>query len=497
MGRDHIHIKPLIFSGNLSSISTKSAKSFRIDNCLTYFQALSVVPKQGMHCQPMDYQEALAFIRSTLAPRQLSYIEELVFRYSWDGKRYREMAQATGYEEGYLKDTGSRLWQALSESLGYQVTKKRLHFLLPEAAKAQPSPSRPSAVSQSVTASLGFPGSPLPFGSTLYIERPPVEELALTTLEQSGGLLRIMAPWRMGKTSLINHVLGKMQQSGQQTVLVDMRQADVSALDDLDSFLRWFCWSIGQQLNLECELDNHWFEAAGSKLNCTTYMQEQILARVNGPLIVALDTVHYLMEHPYIAKNFFTMLRSWYEQARVRPQWQKLRLILAHVADLDLPLQAHQSPFNVGLLLELPRLTPRQIHHLRSVYILEDVSVAEASSLQALVDLVGGHPYLLHLAFYWLQSGKLSLTQIVQTASTNQGIYREYLRRLWLALQQDEDLVDAFYEVLGDREPVRLPSKQAYALAGMGLVELMGYKVRLQCELYRAYFSSLLELECG
>jgi hypothetical protein len=108
MGRDHIHIKPLIFSGNLSSISTKSAKSFRIDNCLTYFQALSVVPKQGMHCQPMDYQEALAFIRSTLAPRQLSYIEELVFRYSWDGKRYREMAQATGYEEGYLKDTGSR-----------------------------------------------------------------------------------------------------------------------------------------------------------------------------------------------------------------------------------------------------------------------------------------------------------------------------------------------------------------------------------------------------
>lgn len=445
----------------------------------------------------MDYTEALAFIRSTLAPRQLSYIEELVFRYSWDGKRYREMAQATGYEEGYLKDTGSRLWQAISESLGYQVTKKRLHFLLPEAAQAKPSPSRPLVVSPSATAAVEFPGSPLPFGSSLYIERPPIEELALTTLEQPGGLLRIMAPWRMGKTSLINYVLGSMHRAGHQTVLVDFRQADADALEDLDSFLRWFCWSVGQQLNLECSLDDHWFEAAGSKLNCTTYMQEQILARVDAPLIVALDTVHYLMEHPYIAKNFFTMLRSWYEQARVRPQWQKLRLILAHVAELDLPLQAHQSPFNVGLLLELPCLTPTQIHHLRSVYTLEAVSVAEASSLQALVDLVGGHPYLLQLAFYWLQSGKLSLPQIVQTASTNQGIYREYLRRLWLALQQDEDLVDALYEVLGNRELVRLPSKQAYALAGMGLVELVGYKVRLQCELYRAYFCPLFELECG
>ena len=45
--------------------------------------------------------------------------------------------------------------------------------------------------------------------------------------------------------------------------------------------------------------------------------------------------------------------------------------------------------------------------------------------------------------------------------------------------------------------PFALPSKQAYALAGMGLVEMVGYKVRLQCELYRAYFSPILELEYG
>jgi hypothetical protein len=445
----------------------------------------------------MDYKEALAFIRSALAARQLSYIEELVFRYSWEGKRYREMAQLTGYEEGYLKDTGSRLWQALSESLGYRVTKKRLQFLLPEAAQAKLSGSRPPVDDPSLSAPIDFPGSPLPFGSPLYIERPPIEELALTTLEQPGGLLRIMAPWRMGKTSLINYLLGKMRAFGKQVVLIDVRQADASALEDLDSFLRWFCWSICQQLNLECNLDDHWFESAGSKLNCTNYMQEQILARVNTPLVVALDTVHYLMEHPYIAKNFFTMLRSWYEQARVRPQWQKLRLILAHVADLDLPLQAHQSPFNVGLLLELPYLTSPQIHQLRASHTLQSVSVGEATTLQTLVDLVGGHPYLLQLAFYWLQSGKLSIKQIVQTASTNQGIYREYLRRLWLALQQDEVLVEAFYEVLTSHDPIHLPSKQAHALAGMGLVEIVGYKVRLQCELYRGYFCPLLELECG
>lgn len=445
----------------------------------------------------MDYPEALTFVKSTLAPRSLSYIEEVVFCGSWEGKLYREIAQEISYEEGYLKDTGSRLWQDLSERLGRPVTKKRVRYILSEIAQSQV-PSCQSPVSApSLPIGEDFPGSPLPFGSEQYIERLPIESLAITTLQQPGGLLRIMAPWRMGKTSLINHLSGQARQLGQQTVLIDVRQADAAALESLDNFLRWFCWIISQQLELECDLEAYWFEAAGSKLNCTTYLQEQVLTKLEAPLVVAIDTVHYLMQYPRIAQNFFSMLRSWYEQARVRPQWQKLRLILAHVAELDLPLQAHQSPFNVGLLVELPRFTPAQIQRLRACYHLQNLELKEATSLQVLLDLLGGHPYLLQLTLYWIQTGQFSVVQILQTASTNQGIYREYLRRLWLALQQDERLLKAFYAVLANPEPVQINSAQAYALAGMGLVELTGYKVRLQCELFRDYFSPLLELECG
>jgi hypothetical protein len=120
-----------------------------------------------------------------------------------------------------------------------------------------------------------------------------------------------------------------------------------------------------------------------------------------------------------------------------------------------------------------------------------------SSVLKSLVDFVGGHSYLMQLAFYWLQSGSLSLTQILNRASTNQGIYGEYLRRLWSALQREEALGEAFYRVLVNTGPVALSPKQAYALADMGLVNLMGHQVELRCELYRAYFCPLLELECG
>jgi hypothetical protein len=61
----------------------------------------------------------------------------------------------------------------------------------------------------------------------------------------------------------------------------------------------------------------------------------------------------------------------------------------------------------------------------------------------------------------------------------------------------EEALGEAFYRVLVNTGPVTLSPKQAYALADMGLVELMGHQVKLRCELYRAYFCPLLELECG
>ncbi|MEM9215158.1 MAG: AAA-like domain-containing protein [Cyanobacteria bacterium P01_F01_bin.150] len=479
----------------------------------------------------MDNQAALLLIRDILAPRQLSFLEEMVICYSWEGKRYREMALSLGYEEGYVKDTGSRLWQSLSDNLGYPVSKKKLRYILMEIAaqsqtlQASPElapepapepasklPSEPATASPAsvmdkvapleipltvVEPSIEYPGSPLSYGSPFYIRRPLVEELAVPVLQNPGGLVRINAPWRMGKTSLINHLVGECQQMGHATVIVDLRQVDLASLESLDAFFRWFCWSINQQLSLPWDIDQYWFEDAGSKLNCTTYVQGHILAQLNSPLVIAVDTCHALMEHPAIARNFFSMLRSWYEQAKVRPQWQKLRLILAHVADLNLPVHAHQSPFNVGLQVELPCLTTQQISDLGDRYSLGAIQHQDAAALSALETLVGGHPYLMQLAFYWLKSGAFSLAQILQTAATNQGIYREYLRGLWVTVQREEGLIKVLHQVLVAPEPVVLAPEQADALMGTGLVEMVGYRVKLRCELYRHYFSDLLELNGG
>lgn len=387
------------------------------------------------------------------------------------------------------------MWLSLSEKLGCQVTKKNLRLILTEFWKLERSTIAHPPQSDDASQKLGFSGSPLPFGSSLYIERPPIEDLAIAAIRQGGSLICIKAPQSMGKTSLINHLMGVAHNMEIQRAFVDVQQADTEVLGDLDRFLRWFCWNIGQQLKLEPKFDDYWFESAGSKLSCTTYVQEYFLKQVEKPILIAIDKVHYLVEYPQLAQNFFPLLRSWYEKARVRDDWQRLRLIIAHIGELDLPLPSHQSPFNVGLPLSLPHLTTSQIKDLADRYELNKVGIRDLYTLEPLLNLVGGHPYLLQLAFYWLRSGYFSLAQLLQLAPTTKGIYGEHLRRQWLTLQSNEGWIEAFSKVLSAPEPIHIDIATAYQLEGVGLVKFHGMEVSLRCELYREYFRACLEGE--
>ncbi|MGK7889203.1 MAG: AAA-like domain-containing protein, partial [Leptolyngbyaceae cyanobacterium] len=277
------------------------------------------------------------------------------------------------------------------------------------------------------------------------------------------------------------------------TVLIDVRQVEAEALNSLDRFLRWFCWNLGQQLQIAPEFDRYWFEAAGSSLSCTTYIQEVFLNRLQQPILVAIDKVHQLADYDVLARSFFPLLRSWHEQARVDLNWQKLRLLLTYSTELDLPLQPHQSPFNVGLSLPLPKLTPDQSVDLAKRYGLETIGLADTSSLAPLLDLMAGHPYLLQLAFYQLRSGALSLDELLRSAPTSNGIYHSYLQPFWQMVQRDDRLFEAFSQVSSTSAPIAVDLKIAHRLEGMGLVTVYGCKVRPSCELYRQYFKPYLE----
>ncbi len=65
---------------------------------------------------------------------RLTKAQEAVFRHTWEGKTYLEMAREVTYDPGHIKDVGSQLWRSLSQALGEKVTKNNLHGVLKRAA---------------------------------------------------------------------------------------------------------------------------------------------------------------------------------------------------------------------------------------------------------------------------------------------------------------------------------------------------------------------------
>lgn len=78
----------------------------------------------------MTVEEALVIVETLLDYDHLSKIQELVFRQSWEGQSYVEIAESTGYDDEYIKYVGAKLWKLLSKALGEKVKKDNLKSVL-------------------------------------------------------------------------------------------------------------------------------------------------------------------------------------------------------------------------------------------------------------------------------------------------------------------------------------------------------------------------------
>jgi transcriptional regulator with XRE-family HTH domain len=351
---------------------------------------------------------------------------------------------------------------------------------------------------------LELPEGQVPLYSPLYIERPPIEPNCYQTIAQPGALIRIKAPRQMGKSSLLIRILDRATDLGCRSVALSFQLADKAIFQNLDQFLRWFCANMGLGLELPNRVTDYWDELFGSKVSCKMYFEQYLLAKTPQQVVLGLDDVDWLFQYPQLASDFFGLLRTWHEEAKHRLIWQKLRLVVVHSVDVLLPLNVNQSPFNVGLPVELPPLTPLQVADLAKRHGLG------LSSVEPLLNLVGGQPYLIRLALYDLQqminaSGhtqddvteqiieNISEYQLLQWQSTAPAsIYREHLQKKLWQLQQEPALLEAFQKVVNHSSPIELELSQAFKLQSMGLVYMQRNQVIATCALYRQFLHTHL-----
>ena len=402
---------------------------------------------------------------------------------------------------GYLNQIQQREWRSPADT---QTLVQEVVCLVTEGRV----PEESSDCLQNIPPALSGPnGKPLPvavpelppipelpegqvnLASAFYVERPPIESRCYETILHSGALIRIKAPRQMGKTSLMARILNHASNSGFQSVPLSFQLADTKIFADLDKFLKWFCANVGRRLRLPNRLNDYWDDIFGSKDNCTAYFEEYLLENISSPLALGLDEVDCIFQYPEIAGDFFGLLRAWHEDAKNREVWQKLRLVVVHSTEVYIPLSINQSPFNVGLPIELPEFTPQQVYDLTRWHDWD----WDMSQVEQLMSMVGGHPYLIRLALYHISRQDITLVKLLETAPTEAGLYGDHLRRHLWNLQQYPELVAAMKEVVAAAQPIRLESLPAFKLHSMGVVNLQGNDVTPRCDLYRLYFCDRLD----
>jgi hypothetical protein len=472
---------------------------------LMFFTARSMAVRLEAEGNPTDASdsmtpdEALTVLEILLQPKCLSDLQQTVFCRAWAGQSYEEIAEELAYDPGYIRDVGSQLWLTLSKALGEKVTKKNVHVALRRYQReqqaqqtiAQQDEGGAIAPSDSPQFRLEFPSGVVALNSPFYIERPPIEAQTFREIHKPGSLIRIKASRQMGKSSFMHRILASAKQSGLQTATLNLQRADSSVLSSLDKFLRWICANIAQQLDLAPALDDHWNLEMGSKMSCTLYFQQYLLKAIDTALVLAFDEVNRLFEYPELAMDFLPLLRSWYEDASEFAIWQKLRMVVVHSTEAYIPLNINQSPFNVGLPIRLPEFTLEQVQDLALRHGLDWAETESGvQDLRSLLEMIGGHPYLVRLALYALRQ-QVSLAQLLQEAPTTAGIYGEHLRHHLNHLHEHPELAIALQQILS-AAPGHLEAITLYKLESLGLIKLQGNQAILSRELYRLYFQNQL-----
>jgi hypothetical protein len=335
-----------------------------------------------------------------------------------------------------------------------------------------------------------LPEGQVDLASMFYVERPPIEARCFEAISKPGALIRIKAPRQMGKTSLMARILEYAKKQDCVTVPLSFQIADAAVFNDLDKFLRWFCASVGRRLRLPNKLSDYWDVIFGSKDNCTAYFEEYLLKEINQPLALGLDEVDMVFYHPEIAADFFGMLRAWHEEAKNSQLWKKLRLVVVHSTEVYVPMNIHQSPFNVGLPINLPEFSAVQVQDLARRHGLS-LTTADVNQLMA---IIGGHPYLVRVALYHIARADITLERLIKTAPTEAGLYGDHLRRHLWNLEQHPEILATVKRIAASEEPIRLESIQAFQLHSMGLVNLLGNHVMFRSSLYQQYFRDRLRV---
>ncbi len=322
---------------------------------------------------------------------------------------------------------------------------------------------------------LEMPSGTMKPESAFYMERN-ADAIALRGIIQQGVTIPIKGPRQVGKSSLLMRIIQAARNAGKRVAYLDFQ------LNDEELFFRHFCCWLSDVLELEDKVSDYFRLNLTTIQRCDRYLQRHILRGLNSPLVLAMDEVDRVFDTNF-RNDFFGMLRSWHNGRAIYPSLDKMDLVLVTSTEpYQLIDDLNQSPFNVGLVIELEDFTPELVALLNRRH----GSPFDAHSLQQLLGLLSGHPYLVRKALYLVASGQITPLELFTNATAPNGPFGDHLRRLLSLLYEQQELIQGLLLIINQNI---CPDRQIFwRLRGSGLVRASGQAALPRCQLYAEYF---------
>jgi hypothetical protein len=391
----------------------------------------------------------------------------------------------------YLNDINWAFWQGMEDTprliaeLNQAICGGQLSIGAIQAKadilQSNPSPSLPRPLPSAQPVSLEMPEGTMDCESKFYVERSS-DPLALEAIKRQGVTITIKGPRQMGKSSLLIRTIETAVTASKRVAFLDFQLFDKATLNNADSFFRQFCSWLSDELEMADKVDEYWQMPLGNSQRCTRYVSRYLLKDFGKPLVLAMDEVESVFDSEF-RSDFFGMLRSWHNSRATTPIWKKLDLALVTSTEpYQLIDNLNQSPFNVGVVIDLEDFTAEQVANLNHLH----GSPFNLNEERQLIRLLGGHPYLVRLALYSVASGRLSSSELFANATADNGPFGNHLRNHLFRLHNKTELVQGMLQVIHQNNCK--DERVFFRLRGAGLVHREKLVVMPRCQLYAEYF---------